>query len=168
MADILSSVSFFSFVVAGLSFILTVFFGVYFRIPKIISDLSGRTARKSIAKMREINETSGKKSYHSSAVNAKRGKLTDAMLPDSDNIKKSDLNSTAQDAVITDVLEENKPSGRMADKTTVLEENITELLLTDETSGLTGKEDWTKREPGRKRLEIIDEVIYVHTDEVIE
>lgn len=46
-------------------------------IPKVVSDLSGRTARKAIESIRKQNEESGNKVYQSSTVNMQRGRLTD-------------------------------------------------------------------------------------------
>ena len=47
------------------------------QIPRVISDLTGRTAKKAIAHIRMQNEMSGDKAYQTSAVNMQRGKLTD-------------------------------------------------------------------------------------------
>ena len=65
--------------VSGVCFILAVFIWFKFDILAVIGDLSGSTAKKSIARMRENNEKSGVKSYRSSATNVQRGKLTDTM-----------------------------------------------------------------------------------------
>ena len=46
-------------------------------VPKLYGDVSGRTARKAIAAIRQQNEATGNKAYKPSAVNAERGKLTD-------------------------------------------------------------------------------------------
>ena len=56
MAEILSIISTSSFVLAALFLALAIFFWFKFGIPAIIGDLSGRTAKKSIAQMRENNE----------------------------------------------------------------------------------------------------------------
>ena len=55
-AEILSLISVVSFVLCGIAFVLAVFFWFFFKIPAVIGDLSGRTARKSIEKMRAGNE----------------------------------------------------------------------------------------------------------------
>ena len=46
-------------------------------IPKVIGDLSGSNAKKGIESIRKQNEASGDKSYKSSSVNLRRGRLTD-------------------------------------------------------------------------------------------
>ena len=64
-------------VACGIFFAIAVILFFALNIPKVISDLSGRTARKAIENIRMQNEQSGDKSYQSSAVNLDRGKLTD-------------------------------------------------------------------------------------------
>ena len=76
MAQTLQTLSVISFVIAGACLVLAVFFWLFFKIPTVIGDLSGRTAKKSIAKMRAANEKTGTKSYKESRINAERGKLT--------------------------------------------------------------------------------------------
>ena len=80
MAEILSRISGISFGLAIVFFLMAVFFWFKFGILTIIGDLSGRTARKSIAKIRENNEKSGKKNYRPSRINVERGKLTERMV----------------------------------------------------------------------------------------
>lgn len=62
-AEILSLISVISFVICGIAFVLAVFFWFFFKIPAVIGDLSGRTARKSIEKMRSGNEKAAAQSY---------------------------------------------------------------------------------------------------------
>ena len=49
---------------------------IVFKIPAVIGDLTGRTAKKSIEKMRRENETSGKKSFRPTAAAMERGTIT--------------------------------------------------------------------------------------------
>ncbi len=51
------------------------------KIPKVIGDLSGSTAKKAIQQIREQNEQTGVKTYKSSPVNRQRGRLTDKIGP---------------------------------------------------------------------------------------
>ena len=81
MAETLQTLSIISFAVAAACFVLAIFLWFFFKIPTVIGDLSGRTARKSIAQMRAANEKSGVKSYKESKTNAERGKVT-ATMPD--------------------------------------------------------------------------------------
>lgn len=55
MADRLEQAALVLFVWAAVFLVCSVFLWVKFRVPVIVGDLSGRTARKSIAKMREEN-----------------------------------------------------------------------------------------------------------------
>lgn len=64
-------------VACGLMIALSVVLFFVLKIPKVISDLSGRTARRAIEDIRRQNETSGDKSHRSSFVNLHRGKVTD-------------------------------------------------------------------------------------------
>lgn len=155
MAEILSIISFISFGISGTCFILAIFFWFKFKIPSVVGDLSGKTARKSIAKMRESNEKSGKKSYQSSSVNVNRGKVTESM-PDT--------------RPETGILEENK--GKIVDR------QGTELLDEDETTGLLIEEEGTEplqqmekqfvKRTGGKELVMLEEIMLVHTDEVLD
>mgnify|MGYP000841362241 FL=1 len=76
MAQTLQTLSTVSFAVAGVCFAVAAFFWFFFKIPAVFGDLSGRNARKSIAKMRAANERSGVKSYKESKTNVERGKIT--------------------------------------------------------------------------------------------
>lgn len=64
-------------IACGVFFAAAVVLFFTLKIPKVISDLTGRTARKAIENIRMQNEQSGDKTYQSSAVNLERGKLTD-------------------------------------------------------------------------------------------
>ena len=73
MAETLSMISIISFAGAAVCLVMAIIFFVYFKIPSVIGDLSGRTARKSIEQMRVMNEKSGKKVYKPDKVNLERG-----------------------------------------------------------------------------------------------
>lgn len=51
------------------------------KIPRVIGDLSGRTARKAIEDIRKQNTQSGDKRHKTSAVNRERGMITDRITP---------------------------------------------------------------------------------------
>lgn len=166
MAQTLQTLSIISFAVAGVCLVLAIFFWFFFKIPTVIGDLSGRTARKSIAKMRAANEKTGAKSYKESKTNAERGKLTGTM-PDSDKLKKK-----------KDVPDDGKPeTGLLADNMAEELDSEATGILGSETTGLLIDENATapldspvhKQVPrtGGKKLEIIEEVMIIHTDEVI-
>lgn len=163
MADILLTVSVISFIAAGVFLVLSVLLWFTFRIPSVIGDLSGRTARKSIAKMREKNEMSGSKTYNPSE---KRGTLPNTVSnrqTDKEITGKSD-NSMPE----TDVLADNKNSSITPDQTVELEIAATELLRN--TEELRSAEQMHSLHTGSSagvKLTILDEVVITHTDERI-
>lgn len=175
MARILLIVSTVSFVLAGVFLVLAGLLWIKFGILNIIGDLSGRTAKKSIAKMRENNEKIGKKSFKPSFVNLGRGKLTDTMKG-SEKLNKSDLKEYEEQPE-TGILAENKINGLYGSMTDILEDNnVTELLgekeaeiLDNNTTALLNEdvEDHLKKVTSIVDFKIIDEVILVHTDEFI-
>ena len=173
MAQKLQTLSIISFSVAGICLVLAIFFWFFFKIPTVISDLSGRTARKSIAKMRAGNEKTGTKYYKESKTNAERGKLTGTM-PDFAKLKKE---TAAPDngKPETGLLAENKSGGLECEETGMLDEATS--ILDSETTGLLIDEDATGplddsavkqiTRTAAKKIKVIEEVMLVHTDEVI-
>lgn len=175
-AEILSLISTISFVIAAISFGTAVFLWFYFKIPAVIGDLSGRTAKKSIARIRTSNERSGGQGYRPSAANVDRGKLTDTMqhaqklneegghnVPaDKKNAAEAQISETEllpdaetkeQQGCPTELLDGNEPPSMLG------EENET-VSLTDETSLLI-------RRPGGKKFTMLEDIVLIHTDEVI-
>lgn len=173
MADILSIVSLVSFILSGVAFVLAILFFILFRIPSVIGDLSGRTARKSIAKMRLANEKTGVKSYKESKTNVERGKLTGTM-PDSGKLNKKN-SAPANGQPETGLLADNKAEGLESEATGVLDEETG--MLESETTGLLVDENATAPldtpvqkpvvRPGGKKIVMLEEVMFIHTEEVI-
>ena len=173
MADILSIVSLVSFILSGVAFVLAILFFILFRIPSVIGDLSGRTARKSIAKMRLANEKTGVKSYKESKTNVERGKLTGTM-PDSGKLNKKN-SAPANGQPETGLLADYKAEGLESEATGVLDEETG--MLESETTGLLVDENATApldtpvQQPvvrsGGKKIVMLEEVMFIHTEEVI-
>lgn len=72
------------YIAAALAIVMLIATVVLFfalKIPAVIGDLSGATARKAIENIRNQNENSGDKEHHPSEVNKARGKLTDKISP---------------------------------------------------------------------------------------
>lgn len=84
MAKTLSMLSTIAFVVAGVLLAAAIVLWIVMKIPRVIGDLTGKNARKSVARIRASNEQSGNKSYRPSKTNAARGKITGKMT-DSQN-----------------------------------------------------------------------------------
>lgn len=170
MANILSIISIISFVLAGIFLVLAVFFWFWFNIPSVVGDLSGRTARKSIAKIREGNAKSGAKAFRPSAINEDRGKLTSTM-PQTGEKKSGSLQETQiskADPSVTQVLVENQAESIESADTALLreEEAATTALLVDD----SGDEAQVTSSPVQrkgKQLVILDDVVLIHTDEVL-
>ncbi|MDR1563598.1 MAG: hypothetical protein LBS74_01395 [Oscillospiraceae bacterium] len=73
----LSATAFLVFIVL---LVFSILFFIRYKIPKVVGDLSGRTAKKSIEQMRLRNEQSGNKSFRPSAVNSDRVPLTEPII----------------------------------------------------------------------------------------
>lgn len=171
MAETLSTLSIISFIVAGVALAIAIFLWIFLKIPQVIGNLSGRTARKSIARVRASNEKSGNKSYRSSTANVARGKITSTMPP-SDNGEPTEKMSDSEVGMPeTGLLAENKANIDHLDSTDLLSDNEETGFLVDEdaTAPLNVvTAEPSKRRSGGKKLKILDEVVLTHTDEVIE
>lgn len=169
MAETLSTLSIISFVVAGVAFVVAIFLWIIFHIPKVISDLSGRTARKSIARMRATNEKSGDKSYRPSKTNADRGKLTGNM-PDSTDLGTTEQMPTQKEAKSfeTGLLNENMAGSRHEESTGLLSDSDATELLESNVTELLDENAVSVKRIGGKKLTMLDEVMLIHTEEVIE
>ncbi|MBE6817533.1 MAG: hypothetical protein E7517_00035 [Ruminococcaceae bacterium] len=117
-AYITQLVAIIAFGLAGAALVAAIVFFVVFKIPKIINDFTGNTARKSIAKKRKENEKSGKKIFGPTPKAQDRGPLTDKVQP-INNVPPSDkVGSEA-----TDVLPGRmgaQPAGEGSEATDVL------------------------------------------------
>ncbi|MCD8366091.1 MAG: hypothetical protein LUC83_09870 [Clostridiales bacterium] len=69
-AQTYQAISCVGFIFAAVFLVISLIFWVGFGIRKIIGDLSGRTARKAIARMRKSNEASGEKNNRFTPVAA--------------------------------------------------------------------------------------------------
>ncbi len=123
-------------------FLVSVVLFFVLNIPKIISDLSGRTAKKAIQDIREQNEKTGNKSYQVSQVNRERGKLTDKISPSGrivSNNPSLKLGYSVDTAKISADTEETSVISS-ANETSVLDQNGTSVLDQNETSVLPQSE----------------------------
>lgn len=153
MAEALNLVSVISYVLAVVFSIISVFVWIKFRILEIIGDLSGRTAKKSITKMRKTNEKNGARFYKEKLDFEKEGKAK----------KENDME--------TGLLYENKESNvSISAQTGLLSGETMEIASTDETTELETIP--IKNNFGQSSVieeigfELIEEIILVHTDEV--
>ena len=143
------TLSYIAFSAAGVTFAIALYLLFRFKIIKIINDLSGRTARKTISKIREENEQSGSKFYGPHAAAEQRGKITDKMketgdpdstdvLPDSDStdvLPDGDATDKLPNEEPTDILQNNIPIqpqvSQGQEKTDILEQEKSTDVLED-------------------------------------
>lgn len=169
-AEILSLISLISYIVAGVSAALAVLFWFFFRIPSVIGDLSGHTAKKSIARRRASNERAGGRGYQPSATNANRGKLTSTMQQSRKLNPKPQKSQLAEENQMPDtgVLESNRAEVGSSPQTDLLGSDTT-CILTDSnvTAGLQDETAELPKRTGGKELTMLEDIMLIHTDEVI-
>ena len=173
MKELLVYVQFFftfTFIHNLIIFVLAVFFWFKHKIPSVIGDLSGKTARKSIERMRASNEKSGDKSFKPSYINAERGKLTETMSglkattsglggkTEQPAPKKAEKPAGRKVAPAdysqeTDLLEDNRFGNIDPDATQPLDADETELL-SDATELLVEETELLSAETERLREEV--------------
>ena len=163
-ADILAKVSLASYIIAGVLLVIAIFLWFFFKIPSVMGDLSGRTAKKSIEKMRQTNAGSGNKSYRSSATNVARGKLTETMAPPPITPAAPQPQAPIAESAHpeTTLLADNKADTYVSAPTDLLD-NATTLLSTEELPAPVPRPIRT----GGKAMTMIKEIMLIHTDEVI-
>lgn len=182
MAETLSTLSIISFAAAGVFLVLAIFLWFFMKIPSVIGYFSGKTARKSIEKMRESNEKSGPIGYmagRSGAMPVKMAGTAPRQVPPAQKSGPARPAAKAPDASQASGTPASRMPGTVPlkqnwgtdyaapaettplDSTTVLKDDKATTLLGAE------KEQSTKRSGGVK-LTMKDEVMMIHTDEVIE
>lgn len=161
MAEILSTVSLVSYLAGAVFGAAAIVFWFLFKIPSIIGDLSGRNARKSIQKMRANNEKSGNKSYRPNSFNIKRGKLTEKM--------EERKGGKPGQPYETGILKENRAESHRREETALLveEEGTRPLEEGTATELLAENERKIERKNPSVNIQMIEEVILLHTEEVI-
>lgn len=151
MAETLSTLSLVCYILAAIFLVVGVVLFVILRIPKTFSDYTGRSARKKIMKLRDNNEKSGNKSYRPSQVNKERGKITENIPSKPSKKKKEDMPGTG-------IIAENKAHRYEAEATGLLDESTAEL---------NEPELAQPPRPSNIKLKLINEVVFIHTQEVI-
>lgn len=137
------------------------------RIPKVISDLTGRTARKAIEDIRRQNEQSGNKIYQSSTENLKRGKLTDKITHSGRVVPRAQTpfgTGTITEKISTQRLQQEATG----EETTLLAEETTLLSTSEQTTLLTPAEAAPVQPTEQMSAFAVEfEITFIHTDEVI-
>ena len=152
MAETLSVISLISFLAAGVFAVLAVVLWFVFRIPTVVGELSGRNARKSIERMRRRNEEAGKNSRRPGAGGGGNSVVS---------MRQAGKNSGEGGNAETDLLAEGAVRVDICRETE---------RLTDENG--TGAPDtgimWTERRVSAVKIDLLEEILFIHTKEVIE
>lgn len=156
VANVLFIASNVSFIAAAICGITAVILFFRFKIPSVISDLSGRSARKSIEQMRLQNEKKGSKSHRSNKE--KKKKEQKKVNADADSARPE-----------TGLIAENRKNDAPSETTALLnDEEATGYLDQNETAPL-GSTEKVQIEPAASvKLEMLDNVMIVHSEETID
>ena len=160
-------------ILCGIMLVTSILLFILLRIPKVIGDLSGATAKKAIENIRNQNEASGDKTYKTSAVNQSRGKITDKISP-SGRLQRNPSGPIAG-AMATEKIGDAQPPAAetavlaepTAAETTILGGNDTTVL-----SGVVGNETVVlSTAPVAAQVPVAFaveyEITYIHTNEII-
>ncbi len=149
-------------ILCGIMFIVSVLVFIFLKIPKVISDLSGATAKKAIKNIREQNEASGDKGYQVSAFNQARGKLTDKISPSGNVIEQYRMQMAAVGT--TKIETQELPTNG----TTVLDnQGSGETSVLSETPS-AGETTVLSEAVNDTAFVIEYDITFIHTDEIIE
>lgn len=160
--ELLQNISLAAFVVAGVLFLAAVTLFFLFNVPKIFGEVTGSTARKAIANIRQQNEQTGNKAYKPSPVNAERGKLTDKITP-SGRLERKVGNSGV--SVGTQKLQKQEEFSDIPDET------MPQCFISDEagaTSVLDCSFEYEDEASLKKVFAIEYEIVFCGSNEIIE
>lgn len=178
----INTVSIVFFVIAAISLLAAIYTFIRFNIPQVIGELSGRTARKSIAQMRDENAKSGNKAHRPSPAAVERGTLTDKIE------EKPKPSPKAEKKAGENAIESVDPNATVALKNSIYDDNATvplknqeqgeqtdilsdgtELLADNETTVLNGDTPQPSVTKNVKTdgFEVIKSIVLIHTNETI-
>lgn len=161
-------------ILCGIMFAVSVLIFFLMKIPKVISDLTGLTARRAIKNIREQNEASGDKAYKVSAFNEARGKLTDKISPSGNVVHQYQAQMRGIDT--TKIETQELQVDEAANQTSVLDQYGETSVLSDtgvgETSVLSAPEQLygetsVLNAVADQMFSVEFEITYIHTSEVI-
>ncbi|MBQ3196179.1 MAG: hypothetical protein IJB65_06910 [Clostridia bacterium] len=152
-----------------LMLIVSVFVFFYLKIPKVIGDITGSTARKAIENIRNHNEKTGDKTFKTSRINNERGKITDKISASGKLIKQ--VESAPYGAMATEKLNTQQLVGSdgAANETTVLSQaTASETTVLSETPVMAAAETTVLSQQSAGNEFVVEyEITYIHTDEII-
>ena len=171
-------VSIIFFIIAGVSLLVAIYSFIRFNIPQVIGELSGRTAKKSIAQMRDKNLKTGDKSHRPTKAAQDRGTLTDKIEEKPiKKAKQSDATELLDEGTelldnSTELLSEvgtellGNETEVLNNATELLNDNATELL--DEgTALLTQAVNTNQNAQNVDGFKMIQNIVLIHTNEII-
>ena len=161
-------------IMCGIMLLVTLLLFIMLKIPSVIGDLSGRTAKKAIHDIRQQNMSANTDKIQES-------KLTDKITASGRLIKRSGRrDGTYTEMISTEkLIEENKLSNNetsvlsTARETEVLSNNNETTVLTPDMNGNVTSELASVTEPLREDnticyLNVELDITFVHTDEIIQ
>ena len=181
------------FALAAVCLVLAIASFIVFKIPMVIGDLSGRNARRSIAQMREQNEHSGTKTHRPHPIAMERGTVTQPIQQHRSGSKrlrkktkmqpqdklKTTASPVSDENVPTDVLHSDETQlleGEVLPTEVLSQMNETETLnydaggtqvLNEGTQVLSSAEITEALEQKSISIKMIQDIVLIHTDEVI-
>ncbi len=169
-AQIYHTVSIVAFSLAGVSFAFSIFCFLKFRIIKIINDLSGRTAKKSIAKLRNENKKANEKSFGNASDITRHNAKTDKM-----QVSQEPLNGSMQrNTNVSQVHLSNQTvplvnTNQIADtdNSTTLLLNNPETDVLDEGTAVLSPNHSSVQAVISNKFEMVQNIILIHTNEII-
>ncbi len=168
-------------ILAGIMLVVSIVVFFLLKIPGVIGDLTGITARKAIENIRNQNESSGDKESMTSLVNRERGRLTDKISASGRLIRYA-THSLRGDIGTAKIGTQRLNNQGTSEATTVLSGELGgssettvlsgELGNTSETTVLDSNEFVSETtvldiQDYSEAFVIEREITYIHTDEVI-
>ena len=170
MAETLSLLSIISYILAGVFFILTVVLIVWFKAFSIIGELTGRTARKSIERMRKENEKNGNqpqrdlKQAQMDTPAAETSVMVEASEHSLEHSQHRDLSQMPE----TGLLDESRGISDTGHLQTGLLETEETGLLENETVEITPIDVSRTRRKSTVKMTMIEDIVMIHSNEVIQ
>lgn len=186
MAETLSVISLISFLAAGVFAILAVVLWFVFHIPTVAGELSGRTAKKSIERTRRNNEEASKNSRGAGPVRDK-GKNSPAderqtrkNRSEGDDVETALRAESAAGTRRRETVQQGSETARRSRETaqqsretarrsreTAQQSRETEVLADAGSLEASGSGN-PQRRMSAVKIELLEEILFIHTKEVIE
>lgn len=161
--ELLQLLSLVSYILAGVLFLTAVALFFLLGVPKLFGDVTGSTARKAIESIRQQNEATGDKAYKPSYVNAKRGKLTDKILPTGQiEQRENGIGVNVETEKLSSI-----GTAQKADETTVLNGNQSETSVLY-TENPVGETTVLEQEENKDEFSVDFVVGFIGSSEIIE